>query len=260
MEAAGRAVADAVLRRHRPRPVVVLCGPGNNGGDGFVAARHLQEAGWPVRVGLLGARGALERRCCLGRGGVARARRGAVAGLLDGRPLVVDALFGAGLARPHRRDRRRGDRQDQQRGAHRRRGRRAEWPAWRQRRGDGPRAVRRAHGDLLPRQARPLFARGPAALRRADGGGYRHPGHGAGEDRAAALAERPGAVARTICGATVLPTTNMPAAISPSWAARRPRVRRVWRRWQGAERGGPGHHRHADARRWPSTRLPSRAT
>ena len=100
MAAAGRAVADSVLGRHRPRPVVVLCGPGNNGGDGFVAARHLQEAGWPVRVGLLGARGALKGDAAW----AAEAWQGPVEaltlGLLDGRPLVVDALFGAGLARP----------------------------------------------------------------------------------------------------------------------------------------------------------------
>src|SRR5260370_31516128 len=100
MEAAGRAVADAVQGRHRPRPVVVLCGPGNNGGDGFVAARHLQDAGWPVRVGLLGARGALKGDAAW----AAQAWRGPVEtlalGLLDGRPLVVDALFGAGLTRP----------------------------------------------------------------------------------------------------------------------------------------------------------------
>jgi hydroxyethylthiazole kinase-like uncharacterized protein yjeF len=100
MEAAGRAVADSVLGRHRPRPVVVLCGPGNNGGDGFVAARHLQEAGWPVRVGLLGARGALKGDAAW----AAEAWRGPVEalalGLLEGRPLVIDALFGAGLTRP----------------------------------------------------------------------------------------------------------------------------------------------------------------
>src|ERR1700675_3600290 len=49
MENAGRAVADAVTRRWSRRPLVVLCGPGNNGGDGVVAARILAERGWAGR-------------------------------------------------------------------------------------------------------------------------------------------------------------------------------------------------------------------
>ena len=54
MENAGRSVSQEISRRWSRRPVVVLCGPGNNGGDGFVAARHLRDAGWSVRVALLG--------------------------------------------------------------------------------------------------------------------------------------------------------------------------------------------------------------
>jgi hydroxyethylthiazole kinase-like uncharacterized protein yjeF len=99
MDHAGRSVADEIRRRWPSCPVIVLCGPGDNGGDGFVAARYLAEAGWPVRVALLGARDRLR--------GPARAHAARWAGaveplspaVLDGAALVVDALFGAGLNR-----------------------------------------------------------------------------------------------------------------------------------------------------------------
>jgi NAD(P)H-hydrate epimerase len=100
MEAAGGAVAAAVRERYQGRPLVVLCGPGNNGGDGFVAARRLQTAGWTVRLALLGARDALKGDAAA----AARQWKGPVetlsADLLEGQPLVIDALFGAGLSRP----------------------------------------------------------------------------------------------------------------------------------------------------------------
>lgn len=100
MEAAGRAVAAAVATHHRRRPLAVLCGPGNNGGDGFVAARHLQEAGWPVRLALLGPREALRGDAAWAAQGWKGPVEALSPALLEGRPLVVDALFGAGLSRP----------------------------------------------------------------------------------------------------------------------------------------------------------------
>jgi hydroxyethylthiazole kinase-like uncharacterized protein yjeF len=101
MENAGRAVAAEVLRvAGRGERVLVLCGPGNNGGDGFVAARLIAEAGIETTVALLGPRDALKGDAAV----MARRWSGRVEPLafatLDGASVVVDALFGAGLARP----------------------------------------------------------------------------------------------------------------------------------------------------------------
>ena len=54
MENAGATVVREIRKRWIRRSVVVLAGPGNNGGDGFVVARLLHQIGWPVRLGLLG--------------------------------------------------------------------------------------------------------------------------------------------------------------------------------------------------------------
>jgi NAD(P)H-hydrate epimerase len=99
MENAGRPVAQAILQRWAPRPVIVLCGPGSNGGDGFVTARFLAEADWPVRVALLSSRdqlrGAAAHHAALWCGPV----ESMTAQVLDGAELVIDAVFGAGLSR-----------------------------------------------------------------------------------------------------------------------------------------------------------------
>ncbi len=106
MENAGTAVAGEIRRRWEPQPVAVLCGPGNNGGDGFVVARRLRAAEWPVRLALLGSRKTLKGDAAInadrwvGAGGWSDHVAPLEPGVLDGCALVVDALFGAGLARP----------------------------------------------------------------------------------------------------------------------------------------------------------------
>ncbi len=108
MERAGCGVVEAIFEEwpelaKSPHRTVVLCGPGNNGGDGFVVARLLKELGWEVEVFLYGdpdklpldAKVNYKRWLALG----------VVDGplpndeSLDGEPLVVDALFGTGLSR-----------------------------------------------------------------------------------------------------------------------------------------------------------------
>jgi NAD(P)H-hydrate epimerase len=99
MQNAGEAVAREIKRRFTPRAVSVVCGPGNNGGDGFVAAAALAQSGWPVRVALLGDVETLRNDAQYH----ARRWRGAIEPLstavTENAELVVDALFGSGLNR-----------------------------------------------------------------------------------------------------------------------------------------------------------------
>ena len=99
MEAAGGAVAREIRARWTPRPTVVLCGPGNNGGDGFVVARLLAARGWPVRLALLGSAASLKGDAAVNAERWTGRVRAIEPRLLEDDPLVVDALFGAGLTR-----------------------------------------------------------------------------------------------------------------------------------------------------------------
>ncbi|WP_165322047.1 NAD(P)H-hydrate dehydratase [Rhizorhabdus phycosphaerae] len=96
MERAGTAVADAAWRFAGPRETLVLCGPGNNGGDGYVIARLLRKRGVNVRVA---ASGEPKTEAALAN----RARwSGPVEQLATAQPaaLLIDALFGTGIVRP----------------------------------------------------------------------------------------------------------------------------------------------------------------
>jgi len=98
MANAGRAVARAARRYFSPCRVAVLCGPGNNGGDGYVAARLLQEEGWPVTLAALAAprAGSDAAGAAAPWHGPAAPFAPATAARAD---LVIDAVFGAGLDR-----------------------------------------------------------------------------------------------------------------------------------------------------------------
>jgi hydroxyethylthiazole kinase-like uncharacterized protein yjeF len=99
MENAGRAVADEICKRWTKRPTAVLCGPGNNGGDGYVVARLLKDRGWDVAVETLADRAALKGDAAE----MAKRWNGSTTTLAPGHShaaLYVDALFGAGLSRP----------------------------------------------------------------------------------------------------------------------------------------------------------------
>ena len=96
MERAGAALAEAAYRFAGPLPALILCGPGNNGGDGYVAARHLAGRGVQVRVAALAEPKSEPARW-------ARSQWDGEAETLcqdtKGAPLLIDALFGTGLKR-----------------------------------------------------------------------------------------------------------------------------------------------------------------
>ena len=99
MENAGRAVADEIIKRFKKCAVAVICGPGNNGGDGFVAARLLAAKKWPVKVYLVGERAKLGGDAAK----MAAKWKGSVGSFKDfensQQTLIVDAIYGAGLNR-----------------------------------------------------------------------------------------------------------------------------------------------------------------
>ena len=100
MENAGRAVADVVSAVLKGRRVVIVAGPGNNGGDGFVAARHLAERGYEVRVSFVGDREGLKGDAAIAADRWSGPVEEASPVSLTDCDIIVDALFGAGLDRP----------------------------------------------------------------------------------------------------------------------------------------------------------------
>lgn len=99
MENAGQGVVEHVITYYQKCSVLVLCGPGNNGGDGFVAARLLADIGWPVRLALLGAQEKLSRDAAIN-----AARWEGQVERLDAdldvtADLIIDGILGAGLDR-----------------------------------------------------------------------------------------------------------------------------------------------------------------
>jgi hydroxyethylthiazole kinase-like uncharacterized protein yjeF len=104
MERAGAAVARTAAHLMTARGcargrIAIFCGPGNNGGDGFVAARHLIAEGFEVSLGLFGARADLRGDAAWAAEGWAGPVTALDAVALEAADLAIDALFGAGLTR-----------------------------------------------------------------------------------------------------------------------------------------------------------------
>ncbi|THF62736.1 NAD(P)H-hydrate dehydratase [Pseudothauera rhizosphaerae] len=106
MERAGRAAAEDAVRLiiDRPGPILVACGPGNNGGDGFVLARHFRQAGREVLAAFADDPARLPPDAAKALADFRASGGEPVSSLpsapADGWALVVDALFGIGLGRP----------------------------------------------------------------------------------------------------------------------------------------------------------------
>lgn len=101
MEQAGRALAECVSARFpTPVDIAVVAGPGNNGGDGYVAARLLAERGYAVRVLAFGDRARLKGDAAKAASRWTGPVEDADPERLDSAWVIVDALFGAGLDRP----------------------------------------------------------------------------------------------------------------------------------------------------------------
>ena len=253
MENAGRAVAEAAaaLAPRAGAAIAVVCGPGNNGGDGFVAARLLREQGYRVRLGLLGSREALKGDAA------AMARRWGEPVEPLGTTTVADADL------DHRRPVRRrpvaapGGHGGGRRGGHQclgqagRRRRRAERP--RRHHGDQQRAGRAGdlHGDVLPAEAWTRAAAGARPVRR----GAAWPTSASPSGCCRRSAHAPSSTGRR-CGARPIPgrasTGTSTRAATPSWCPGRRRAR-VPHAWARAARcaSAPASSRSSGRRRRP---------
>ena len=175
MRNAGTAVAREAMRRWSARSAAVLCGPGNNGGDGFVAASALAASGWTVRVASLAPRERLRGDAAYHAArwtGAGRAARSARARRRRTRRRCAVRVRIEPPARRRRRADARGGGRARLAGD---RGRRAERPQGRHRR-IARRARRRLHRDVHPQEAGTRLAAGPRSVRRHRGRRHRHTG------------------------------------------------------------------------------------
>ena len=258
MENAGRAVAALVATRHPPGSrIAVVAGPGNNGGDGFVAARMLAERGHRVRVLLVGGRDRLRGDAALAAQRWQGPTEAAEPAALLPADAVIDALFGAGLDRPVGGRAACHDRGDEWRPA-RLRGRPAERDQRHDRRGDGGCGQRRRDRDVLPPQDRPSVAARPAPLRNGSRRRHRDPGRRADADRAAHVRQCAGTLGWRVSGSAPRRAQICARPCGRGVRRRSPRPgRRGWRRAGRCGRGPASSPSRARARRSRSTRPPT---